>query len=408
VYRSYSPIVLASAAAALLAACVDLTPPLSLQLDAGRGDGRAASDTGAAGGGGTLGPDAASGGAGGSTAASGGAATGGTTQTATGGAGGGGGGIADSKGDAAATGGTAGNEAGGTGGVDTIDAAADADAAPPQDVGIDVPVSVDAGLPSDIGLGGLDMAQTGGSDGPRTDSSADSGTDEAGGPGDAGADAAVAPIIISIDFVGGQPAGSGVWGVVAMDPNESAGVKRAAHWNSATGDTGTLTALVSSSSSATAASASWSVPELGGVSTWSNAFTDAPGDTRMMNGYLDPRSVDQPGTISVTDLPAQVSSGYDVYVYCYSAVDSGDTRNYQYTIGSTTYSVSQPALTTSSFPGYALASGGDGGTAGAGNYVVFRNLTGRSFTLIAQPRPSTWGVQRAPVNGIQVVYPSGF
>ena len=41
-----------------------------------------------------------------------------------------------------------------------------------------------------------------------------------------------------------------------MDPNESAGVKRAAHWNSAPGDTGSLAALVSSSGSATAASAS--------------------------------------------------------------------------------------------------------------------------------------------------------
>jgi hypothetical protein len=292
--------------------------------------------------------------------------------------------------------------------VDTIDAAADADAASPQDVGIDVPVSVDAGLPSDTGLGGLDVPQTGGSDGHVTDSSDDSATDQAGGPGDAGADAAVAPIIISIDFVGGQPAGSGVWGVVAMDPNELAGVKPATHWNSAPGDTGTLTLLVSSSGSATAASANWNVPEVGGQSIWSNSFTDAPGNTRMMTGYIEARSVDHPGTISVTDLPAQVSSGYDVYVYCYSAVDSGDTRNYQYTIGSTTYSVSQPSPTSSSFPGYAQAVGGDGGTAGAGNYVVFRNLTGSSFTLIAQPRGSTWGVERAPVNGIQVVYPSGY
>jgi hypothetical protein len=42
-----------------------------------------------------------------------------------------------------------------------------------------------------------------------------------------------------------------------------------------------------------------------------------------------------------------------------------------------------------------------------GNYVVFRNVTGSSFTLTAQPMPSTWGIQRAPVNGMQIVYPSG-
>jgi hypothetical protein len=286
------------------------------------------------------------------------------------------------------------------------DAPAVADAALSQDVEIDVPLPADARVLPDSRSGGSDVVETGTLDAPGADTSDGpaGGTD---GAGDLGTDATVAPIIISIDFVGGQQTGAGVWGAVAMDPNELAGVKRVAHWNNATGDTGSLTALVSSSGSATAASANWSVPEVGGLSTWSNSFTDAPGDTRMMNGYLDPRAVDQPATVSVANLPAQMNSGYDVYVYCYSAVESGDTRNYQYKIGSTTVSVSQPALTTSSFPGYTQASGGDGGTAGAGDFVVFRNLTGSNFTLTAQPRPSTWGMQRAPVNGIQIVHPSG-
>ena len=82
-------------------------------------------------------------------------------------------------------------------------------------------------------------------------------------------------------------------------------------------------------------------------------------------------------------------------------------HHYEYRIGSTTYSVTQTGPSASTFPGYALASGGDAGTAGAGNYVVFHNVTGSSFTLTAQPRASTWGMERAPVNGIQVVYPSG-
>jgi len=385
--------------------CVNLTRPLSSQPDAGSSDGRAASDTGT-GGGGTLAPDTGGGGSGGSAAATGGSATGGTSQTATGGTGGSVMVDAGAGADAAAMAGAPGTDAGNTGREVATDAAAVADAASSQDVEIDVPLPADARVLPDSGSGGSDVAETGTLDAPGADTSDGpaSGTD---GANDLGTDATVAPIIISIDFLGGQPTGAGVWGVVAMDPNESAGVKRAAHWNSAPGDTGSLAALVSSSGSATAASANWSVPELGGLSTWSNSFTDAPGDTRMMNGYLDPRMADQPGTVSVANLPAEMSSGYDVYVYCYSAVDSGDTRNYQYKIGSTTYSVSQPALTTSSFPGYTLASGGDGGMAGAGDYVVFRNLTGSSFTLTAQPRPSTWGMQRAPVNGLQIVYPSG-
>jgi hypothetical protein len=44
---------------------------------------------------------------------------------------------------------------------------------------------------------------------------------------------------------------------------------------------------------------------------------------------------------------------------------------------------------------------------GSGNYVVFRNVTGTSFTLTATPGTTTGNEHRAPVNGIQIVYPSG-
>jgi hypothetical protein len=216
--------------------------------------------------------------------------------------------------------------------------------------------------------------------------------------------------ILSIDFVGGMPNGAAApSGTVVMAASETAGVKPAAHWNSATGSTGSLSSLVLASGAATSASASWSlIPIDGAIDTWSNAFVDAPGDTRMMNGYLDPRSSALPATINVTGLSDPMNSGYDVYVYCYSNMDSPDTRVYEYMIGQTTYSVTQTGPSTSTFPGYALASGADGGGAGAGNYVVFRNVTGPSFTLTAQPRMSTYGTERAPVNGIQIVYPTGY
>jgi hypothetical protein len=216
--------------------------------------------------------------------------------------------------------------------------------------------------------------------------------------------------ILSIDFVGGMPNGAAApSGTVVMAASETAGVKPAAHWNSATGSTGSLSSLVLASGATTTASASWAlIPIDGATDTWSNAFVDAPGDTRMMNGYLDPRSSALPATITVTGLPDPMNSGYDVYVYCYSIMDSPDTRVYEYIIGQTTYSVTQTGPTTSTFPGYTLASGADGGNGGAGNYVVFRHVTGSSFSLTAQPETSTYGVQRAPVNGMQIVYPSGY
>jgi hypothetical protein len=43
---------------------------------------------------------------------------------------------------------------------------------------------------------------------------------------------------------------------------------------------------------------------------------------------------------------------------------------------------------------------------GAGSYIVFRNVTGTSFNL--QVKPDSGGsVFRSPINGIQIVWPSG-
>jgi hypothetical protein len=193
-----------------------------------------------------------------------------------------------------------------------------------------------------------------------------------------------------------------------MEPSESAGVKSATHWNSATSSTGTLSSLVSASNSTTTASATWNVDAQDGVDTWSVSFTDASGDAHMMNGYLDPRASWLHATVTVNDLPDTMSSGYDVYVYCYSYMSLPDTFAYEFSIGSTTYSVTQKGPSASTFPGYQLAAGGDAGTAGEGNYVVFRHLTASSFTLTALPQPSGMGTERAPVNGIQIVYPSGY
>ena len=219
-------------------------------------------------------------------------------------------------------------------------------------------------------------------------------------------DALITPMTISIDFVGGGAAGN--TGTVPMAATESAGVKPAKNWNSAASAAGTLSSLVLADGT-TSASVTWNSPLAAGqtAATWSLYIADSPGDVRMMNGYLDPGAPASPATVTVTGLASPMSSGYDVYVYCDGDVFSAFSRTYNYTIGSTTHTAMQMGPNTHAFTGYTLAPIG-----GTGNYVVFSNVTGTSFTLTATPGTTNSGPGatdfRAPVNGIQIVYPSGF
>jgi hypothetical protein len=75
----------------------------------------------------------------------------------------------------------------------------------------------------------------------------------------------------------------------------------------------------------------------------------------------------------------------------------------RYTIGVTAHTTKNTGPMTQTFQGYTLAP-----EQGQGNYIVFRNVSGTTFTLTAQPLTgSTDGNLRAPVNGIQIVYPAG-
>jgi hypothetical protein len=186
-----------------------------------------------------------------------------------------------------------------------------------------------------------------------------------------------------------------------MADTESAGFKPATHWNSATSATGTLSPLLAADgSTATGASLTWNSP-----GTYTVGFTDTSGDAHMMNGFLEARDTVS-ATINVT-LPSSMSGAYDVYVYCYGYIDVS-TRTYQYKIDkvATPQTVSQTGHSIPTFPGHSLAPAS--GT-GAGTYIVFRNVTGTPFTLTATPLSSTATVPalRAPVNGIQIVYPAG-
>ncbi len=227
-----------------------------------------------------------------------------------------------------------------------------------------------------------------------------------GGAGGAAAwgGAGPAPLIVSIDFIGGRFPNwpSRVGGVVPateMADSETAGLKPAPYWNAAPTNMGTLANLRASDGSLTSATVSWnSAPDPILPGEWANGFTDAPGDVRMLNGYLDPLSSRSPATVKVSGLPASMADGYDVYVYAYGDIPDTGTRNYQYAIGNTTITVSQTGP-SKLFPGLIQAS-----SSGSGNCIVFRKVSGASFTLTATPGATG---SRAPVNGFQIVWPSG-
>ncbi len=366
-----------------LAALADAGPYVAPRVDAGVGTGGGvvgtggvtgsggSPGTGGSGSGGMLGTGGtATGGAGTGGMATGGAATGGmgTGGAATGGMGTGGMGTGGMGTGGAATGGA------GTGGVGTGGAAT-----------------------GGMGTGG---SATGG----RGTGGAGTGGMGTGGAATGGAGAR----IISIDFVGGLPGTGGAGGTtltpVPMAATETAGVKLVANWNSAATPAGTRAALLASDGLATTASVTWSAPAPGEPGIYGIGYTNTAGNARMMNGYLDPTSPTMPATIAVTGLPPSITTGgYDVYVYVAGNMGSG-TRTYQYAIGALTATVTQigPAPPMpATFPGFTAVPSNNG----AGNYVVFRNLTGASFTLTATP-PST-GFPRAPVNGLQIVSPTG-
>jgi hypothetical protein len=208
---------------------------------------------------------------------------------------------------------------------------------------------------------------------------------------------------LSIDFVGGVIGHAGAGGqsvtTMPMAPTEVAGVRQAPNWNAASGSASAtpLTSLVLADGSAFAGSVTWSAPGMAGtLGVYSLGYPDAPGDVRMMNGYLDPVIASPAVTITVSGL-GDLTGGYDVYVYSYGFLSDTDTRSRKLAIGAATFTLTQTGPSPASFPGYVLGANG--------NYVVFKSVTGASFTLTATAVAGT--TKRAPVNGLQVVWPSG-
>jgi hypothetical protein len=230
------------------------------------------------------------------------------------------------------------------------------------------------------GRGGAGGAAGGGGTGGTDGSAGRGGSGGAAGRAGNGGAGGASPVVISVDFVGGG---------VAMSATEIAGVVRAARWNSAALSTGSLTSLVASTGAPTTAAVSWN-----GENVYQLGISEAAGDARMMNGYLDPFGV---ATVMVTGLPTSFTTrGYDLYVYANGYVPTGQMRTCSYAVGGMTMTLMQAANTP--YAGtYNQAIGG-----GVGNYLVFRNLNTASFTLSATPGPAT-GPRRSPLNGLQIV-----
>jgi hypothetical protein len=191
--------------------------------------------------------------------------------------------------------------------------------------------------------------------------------------------------LIGINFVGGgsslQPPN--------MGPSEVAGVIPTINWNNAAGSSSTLGDLLDVSGADTGAQVTWSATD-----TWSLPIADMPGNTRMMEGYLD--TVGSGVTVTVSNLPASITaSPYDVYVYS-DGDNSDNSRTGLYTIGSTTIGATDS-------PGTNFSGTFTQANNSAGNYVVFPNVTGSSFALTSTPGPASDNTPRAPVNGIEIV-----
>ncbi len=191
---------------------------------------------------------------------------------------------------------------------------------------------------------------------------------------------------IGIDFVGmGTPMGSA----------EVAGVVPESNWNNANGaKSSSPLALVDSTGAATAATVSWTSDDV-----WDESITDAPGNVRMMKGYLDNGQTDT-STVTVSGLPSS-SGGYTVYVYADGSTSGTNTGIYQISgAGITTTSIN---LTyNSNFTGTFTQANNS-----VGNYVVFTIANVSGFTLQAIPSTASSGYERAPLNGIQIVPQAG-
>lgn len=197
---------------------------------------------------------------------------------------------------------------------------------------------------------------------------------------------------VNINFRGGtDPVPEGA------EVTSSAGVVASPHWNNVSDRTtfsGNETNLIDSDGTVqTGTSVAWTANN-----TWLvSADPPADGHAALMAGYLD-TSTTSVTTVTVTNIPFKE---YMVFVYCDG--DATSARWGTYTakaFGEETQTLSA-IQDTANWPvgagsGTYVPAGGNGA---AGNYVLFKGLSGGTLVVTATPA----GGVRAPLNGIQIV-----
>lgn len=218
------------------------------------------------------------------------------------------------------------------------------------------------------------------------------------------ADAAPGLPSIAIKFGADQPDGP------PDDPSDGntsqvngpAGVLNTATWNNFTGPNQAVPQLLNADVAGvvtpTPATVTWSSNGVWSSTGRGEENNNAPaGDNRdLMAGYLDTGGVGQPGiSLTVAGIPSVPGLPlYDVYVYVQGGVNG---RGGNYAIGGTTMEHN----VTAAFDGTFLQDALDPGTTAGSNYLVFRGLSGPTFTLTATP--TVGAPARAPINGIEIV-----
>jgi hypothetical protein len=199
---------------------------------------------------------------------------------------------------------------------------------------------------------------------------------------------------ISINFVGGR----GGLQPPPMDPSEVAGVVPDGNWNQVMGAAGPIIPGLNDQNGNPVPGTSlyW-----GGANTWARedgGLPDAPGDSRMMEGYLDSTNT----STSVVWVQGGLSAlaPYDVVVYF-----SGDNHTGRHGFYTVVGVGTQEGMDIAPFDGTYVQ---DDGTGSGGNFLRFTGATSDSLLLFASAQdPNSFDNGfRAPINGIQIVQES--
>jgi hypothetical protein len=194
----------------------------------------------------------------------------------------------------------------------------------------------------------------------------------------------------------------------SLNAADVAGVVPQANWNNLTGATGANVGVLNYNNGgaavASTASVTWSSPN-----TWRSGANNAipAGPNRVLtSGYLDSTDTSAGGaSVTVSNIDAALRSpGYNVYVYFVS--DSPADRGGGYTINDGSGAQVKYGSTLATPASFIEDPGTDADASLDGTHLVFRNLTGASFTLTSDATLVTVGAGngfRAPINAIQIV-----